>query len=285
MSPAPQSDHQPAGKTRGSDLLEILDAAHQFAADGQGVAQREVATIPVDRIARRQFSFSRLTGRLVRSDVSQPPSLHNDQERAGASSTPVVVNARGLGSLVHEVLARIDFNAADDIRDWCEHLAPSFVVENADEAARLACEMIERFVASPRGRELAQAAAMHREIEFLLAWPPGAPNTGGRYLQGYIDCLFQDATGAWHLADYKTNNVTAANIEHEAQRYEMQLYVYAMAAERALGDSPEKLVLHFLRPGVDHVFPWNDVARKRAIELVDEALSQYLTSDTLNPES
>ena len=36
-----------------------------------------------------------------------------------------------------------------------------------------------------------------------------------------------------------------------------------MAAERALGQSPTELVLHFLRPGVEHVIPWNDAARTR----------------------
>ena len=49
----------------------------------------------------------------------------------------------------------------------------------------------------------------------------------------------------------------------------MQMYVYALAAERALGEPPAELVLHFLRPGVEHVFPWNDAARTRAIEMVN----------------
>ena len=37
---------------------------------------------------------------------------------------------------------------------------------------------------------------MHRELEFLLAWPPDRPEAGGLYLRGYIDCLFRDAQGA-----------------------------------------------------------------------------------------
>ena len=84
--------------------------------------------------------------------------------------------------------------------------------------------MIERFVASPRWpRNSPTATAVHREVEFLLAWPPGETNGDGRYLQGFIDCLYQDAAGDWHLVDYKTNDVTAADVARVAQQYEMQL--------------------------------------------------------------
>jgi ATP-dependent helicase/nuclease subunit A len=141
-----------------------------------------------------------------------------------------------------------------------------FVDLNAEQAAGQAYELIERFVQSPRAAQLAQATDLHRETEFLLAWPPE------RYIQGFIDCLCQDPQGQWHLLDYKTNDVSAAGVAREAQKYEMQLYVYAMAAERTLGRPPVELVVHFLRPGVDHMFEWNDAVRRRAIELVNNAI-------------
>ena len=93
-------------------------------------------------------------------------------------------------------------------------------------------------VSSPRraGSNSPPRPAVHREIEFLLAWPPDEPTqTTADYLQGYIDCLYQDADGKWHLIDYKTNDVSAAACRDAAARYEMQMYVYALAAERALG--------------------------------------------------
>ena len=65
-----------------------------------------------------------------------------------------------------------------------------------------------------------------------------------------------------------------------AEQYEMQMYVYAMAAERALGQPPAELVLHFLRPGIEHVFPWNDAARQRAIEMVNEAIASHQSSES-----
>jgi ATP-dependent exoDNAse (exonuclease V) beta subunit len=157
---------------------------------------------------------------------------------------------------------------------WCEQLAPEHVLENGPAAAAVAGEMLERFAGSPRWQQHAEAARLHREVEFLLPWPPGAPDGRVRYLQGYIDCLYQDSSGGWHLVDYKTNDVSAEQCPREAANYEMQLGVYAMAVEQALGQPPVELALCFLRPGVDFVLPWNDAARERTLELVNDAMKK-----------
>ena len=139
--------------------------------------RREVAPIPVDRAARRQFSFSRLTGQLVRTRAhcGLPTSwLEHDaaNDRMPTDSTPAASARWSTTSWPASTSA-----TPTDIADWCEHLAPQLCRSKCRaSAAASACEMIERFAASPRGRQLADAAALHREIEFLLAWPPdGAP--------------------------------------------------------------------------------------------------------------
>ena len=142
----------------------------------------------------------------------------------------------------------------------------------------LAVEMLERFRGSKRWSDIAGAKVVHRELEFLLAWPPdgksgGAPDDG-RYLQGFFDCVYEDASGGWHLVDYKTNDVTAAEVPHVAAQYEMQMLLYAMALETALGAPPVEVALHFLRPGVEHPLAWNDRARIRCVQLVDDAMRQ-----------
>jgi ATP-dependent helicase/nuclease subunit A len=176
--------------------------------------------------------------------------------------------------LVHNVLEQIEFNSGNlnaEIAAWCEHLAPQYVVQNTNEAVRLAAEMISRFAHSPRAQQLAAAKSLHRETEFLLAWPPT-----DKYFTGKIDCLYQDSQGAWRIVDYKTNDISPREVERVARQYEMQLYVYAMAAEKSLGVSPTELVLQLLRPGVEHVIPWNDAVRKRAVEMVNEAIESAL---------
>lgn len=278
----PQADYGAASRSRGPDLLKMLEDAQERVANGDVQIPPEVAAIPVDRAARRQFSFSRLTGQLVRDTRLAPVWAASIATQPKESR----IDPRRFGSLVHDVLSRINFDSADDISIWCEHLAPLYVIQNAQHAAHLACDMVDRFAASARGRQLAGAAVLHREVDFLLAWPPDQANGDGRYIQGVIDCLFQDTAGQWRLADFKTNDVAASEVQREAQQYELQLYVYAMAAERALGKSPVELVLHFLRPGIEHVFPWNDAARQQAIDMLNQAIAQKCAPDplALNPK-
>jgi ATP-dependent helicase/nuclease subunit A len=263
----PPVDLRPAGKSRGVDIVHALDEAHEMAERGAGLVPPEVTPVAVDLTARVQFSFSRLTGHLVRRD---PTSFVVPAEELDPAAAPV--DPRGLGSLVHAVLERVDLRNHDPLGAWCEQLAAEHVVENADAAAAAAREMLGRFAASSRWRQLVEAKVVHREVEFLLAWPPEDSDGRGRYLQGYIDCLYQDRAGGWHLVDYKTNHVAADQCPLEARQYEMQLSVYALAIERALGQAPVELALCFLRPGAEHVFRWDDAARQRCIGLVNDAM-------------
>ena len=43
----------------------MLDEARQLAAEGGGIVPHTVGPVAVDKAARRQFSFSQLTGQLV----------------------------------------------------------------------------------------------------------------------------------------------------------------------------------------------------------------------------
>jgi ATP-dependent helicase/nuclease subunit A len=259
-----EADDSTVRRSRGPDLLKVLDEAQQLAADGLGIIPREVEPIPPDSTARRQFSFSRLNGQLIRTD----PTDRNDDTSPPAFTPANSLDPRSLGTLVHDLLARVDLSDTNGIREWAEHLAPAHVIQNAAEAAVTAAELVSRFVASAL---VARAELVEREIEFIMAWPPDG--TSGTYLRGYIDCLYRDPERGLVLLDYKTDDVAPANVAQYAERYAMQLYVYAMAVERALGQSPDELVLHFLRPGVDYVFKWNDANRLAARDMVNNAIS------------
>ena len=133
---------------------------------------------------------------------------------------------------------------------------------------------IQRLLASPRGAALAGAAESYRELEFLLAWPPGRPDPAGTCLQGFIDCLYRDASGGWHVIDYKTNRVAAGQLAAAAADYEMQMLVYGMAVEGILGRPPEELTLCFLRPGAGIPVRWDAASRQRAMAMVEEAMGR-----------
>ncbi|HEX4415812.1 MAG TPA: UvrD-helicase domain-containing protein [Lacipirellulaceae bacterium] len=276
----PPVESKPVGRSRGSDLLKMLDEAHTLADDGAGTIPPLVAPILPDCTARRQFSFSRLTGQLVHTAENNFAITQAAPGSPGGLAPVLPLDPRSLGSLTHEVLARLDFRTAatdSQIADWCEHLAPQFVIQNTAETTSLAQTMLARFAGTARAEQLATAQTLLREIEFLLPWPPNR-NSSTQYFRGYIDCLYQDAKGAWRIVDYKTNEVSATDAKRIAKRYELQLYVYALAAEQALSTQVTELVLELLRPGIEHVIPWNGQARTNAIDQLNKAVATTITA-------
>lgn len=247
--------------------------AGQLAAARPAFPEQLARCLPVapDRAAQQRFSFSSLTGELVPHRPAVAPPENAGQEDESRS----LVDARGLGSLVHDVLARIDFCHPEDTARWVERLAPRHL-NPPPESPHEIVSMITRFLHSARARQISASETVYRELEFLLAWPPDAENHG-RYLQGFIDCLYEEGPGRWTVLDYKTNDVAAEQVAQAAAAYEMQMLLYALAVERVVGAAPSELALCFLRPGVEHRFAWNDQARARIVTLIDGALERCLS--------
>ena len=248
----------------GRNLQKLIEKARQTAAGGEGRVPQYLAPVPPDPAARRGYSFSRLTG-----------MLH--KRRAAAQTDPTesvgqpTLDPLGLGTLVHAVLAEVDFADPPELSDLVRRHAQRHLPEAGDGLDE-PIGMVERFLSSGRAAEIAAAEEVHTELEFLLKWPPGSEEPSGRYLQGFIDCIYRDAGGHWRLLDYKTNRVAEDTLDPVAADYEMQMLVYALAVERILGRPPVELVLHFVRTGLEHHFPWNETARRRVVEMVDGAI-------------
>jgi ATP-dependent helicase/nuclease subunit A len=265
----------PAGTTPWRDLEEVVYKARQMAARGEGRVPAHLAAVPPDPAARREFSFSRLSGAMHAREAQQP--VDDD------GPPPSTIDPLGLGTLVHAVLAELA-SAARAERITPPELA-AIVRRHAyrhlpdvQDALDEPIDMLGRFLASPRWADVAAAAEVHAELEFLLAWPPSAANgeaASGEsaVLRGFIDCLYCDAAGGWHLLDYKTNRVTPDGVARVAAEYEMQMLVYALAVEKILGAGPAEVVLHFLRIGREHTFRWDEAARRRAVALVEQAIT------------
>jgi len=271
--PAPASAGAGAGRVK---LADVVRAA-RTRLTGKLSPSPLVSPVPVDGAARVFYSFSRLSGALWPTNEAEfrEPWVETDE----------IYSAEGaaeLGTLVHAVMAQLDFANLQkaDVAGLLRREADRQFATAAHHFTA-ATDMIQRFARSSRAAELQSAQALHRELEFLLAWPPGAeaaPKASGKNaarplrLQGFIDCLYQDRTGAWSVLDFKTNHVTAAAAPQAAAAYEPQMMLYALAVEELLGQSPKSLTLHFLYPGVEHTFVWDAAARKRIISQISDAL-------------
>lgn len=256
------------------DWQRVLEKAGKLAPDRQ--VERAAAPRLVGPADRRRFSVTRLSGQIIPSGGDW---WRNDPE-ADTQPHASSYDPLGLGTLVHALLERVDLGDADSYRQWARALAPHHDLLHAEVVAPLAEELVERFAGTARAADIEAARQVHHEVEFSLPWPPDGGDPAGRYLQGYIDCLYQTADGRWQVVDYKTNQVTADGVPRLAAKYELQMLVYGLAVESFWGVGPAELVLHFLRPGVEHIMAWDDATRERAIELINEALERIASAPT-----
>ncbi len=264
-----------AKSPRRPNLHKLVERARGLAKRGEGAAPASLSRVPHAAAARREFSFSRLSGAI---HLDAPAPEIEDDPLAGNPAAARFVDPLGLGTLVHDVLEQIPFGQPVDLARLVAHFA-EIHLPGDEEGAAQALELVSRFLASPRAADMAAARQMHKEREFMLAWPPGDRQPGGRFLRGYIDCLYEDSQGAWRLIDYKTNHTTAATLAATAAGYEMQMLVYALAVERVLGSPPKSMTLCFLRPGLEYQFQLDDSARDRAVEMVNQAMASFVEQD------
>jgi ATP-dependent helicase/nuclease subunit A len=248
-----------------ADLTNLIESTDEPCAPDASKA-RDIKHIEPDGAARRVFSFSRLTGKLKerRDWVEEKNEAQSENERTDAAA---------LGKLIHAVLAEMTWDGSRDIASLAARHAERLLIDQRpliDEAIKL----VERFSTTELAPKLHAATEIHRELEFLLAWPPDTPRADTAPLfYGFIDCLYCDREGHWHLVDYKSNDVTAKRARTEARRYEPQLGLYALACEKVLNKPVASLTLHFLRPGVDVTCQWDVTARQRTIEAISAALA------------
>jgi ATP-dependent helicase/nuclease subunit A len=273
-----------AGETRGPDLVGLVAKTRELAAAAPGELPASAGAIPVDAAARRRFSFSGLTGHLT-IEREEPADLGESSELAAheSLSAPLddadfAVDALQLGKLIHAALERIDFRCPDSAARVCEFIAAQAEEIVPAAAVAQATAVVERFLATPRAAELVRASIVRREVEFLLPWPPGGTFTG-RYLHGYIDCLYQDDRGQWHVLDFKSNRIAANLVSTTAARYEMQMLVYRLACEQALGQPLAESTLVFLHPGVEHGCQWDAAGRQHGIDRVSAAMELLVESE------
>jgi ATP-dependent helicase/nuclease subunit A len=274
-SEEPQNEREPAKRPRGADLAKLVEKTRQLAATGQGDIPLSIEPIAVDNQARRRFSFSRLSGNLA-------PTAWPATSTEAAESTASTLDPRGLGTLTHAVLERVDFAGNTDVKQLCDLLAPLHLEQDWQTAATDAAEMVNRFLAGDRAADIAQAKIVRRETEFLLPWSDQPQTFEGRYLHGFIDCLYQYSEGAWQIIDYKSNRVDAPSVPEAAQAYAMQMYVYGRACEQALGGAPVQCTLHFLRPAVEFTFHWNPDEKAALKAQLDQAIQQMLNPAGVN---
>jgi ATP-dependent helicase/nuclease subunit A len=183
---------------------------------------------------RDRVTPSRLAEEKAEAADRRLPSEAGDGETANAE------RAKLFGTMMHEVLATMDFSKPDTAEAlWQQRAARAGVCE---EDTKRGVETLRRFVGSDLFRRIRQGKDLQREMPFAYV-------QGGTLFEGTMDLVFREDTH-WVLVDYKTDRISAKEAVACAERYRPQLEAYADALQTLGGTRAAKL-LAFLDPGIE----------------------------------
>jgi ATP-dependent exoDNAse (exonuclease V) beta subunit len=199
---------RPAPRERDEDAVPPQFLERPLPA-GRYDSQANVTSIAMFADCPRRYYLSRYLGFEAPRGAGSQPAAASEAARSPADLFGIQVHALLAGALV----------------------------ESPDpEAAKLA----DLFRKSALGRRTAASATIEREFDFLM-------EVESVVLRGQIDLWFEER-GKTVLVDYKTDRVTAADAPARAERYALQLRLYALALERLNGRAPDEAYIYFLRP-------------------------------------
>jgi len=110
---------------------------------------------------------------------------------------------------------------------------------------------IERELARFAGTPLFKAIA---SAERIMTEEPFGFTHDGVLVRGVVDLVYGSGEETV-VVDYKTDAVEGDAVNDAVGRYSIQLGIYGHAVERAEYTLPAKLVIYFLKPGVEYVVP------------------------------
>jgi ATP-dependent exoDNAse (exonuclease V) beta subunit len=188
-------------------------------------ARRRLSYSSLQDYARCPYRFylSRVLGM---PGVAPPPPGADAQEQSG---TPAPLEGRIRGTLVHELLERLDF--ARPVTPGPEAVqaqaARAGITLDAAQVEDLQA-LVAAFARSPLCARLAVARGVRREAAFAFALERDG---GGPLVSGFVDVVAREPDGTVLVVDYKTDRLgeeaPTALVERD---YATQRTVYALAA-------------------------------------------------------
>ncbi|MEO6306966.1 MAG: UvrD-helicase domain-containing protein [Nitrospiraceae bacterium] len=180
-----------------------------------------------------------------------PSSLTGDRPDSVFPRTAVMRDAdlgRLVGVCAHSVLEQWDFTRPRaEICTVIEQVCRRFVEQDhphfmADVIVDLTM-LFRSFLSSEPYKRLQRATVLGREVPFVMSLGEG------QIMEGVIDLIYRLDDRIW-IADYKTDNVAAEDLQAIAERYRPQVESYSRAVASALGLPSPSFQFVFLRPGI-----------------------------------
>ena len=236
-------------------------------------AQRRISAIPL-REARpmilspsylteffdcpRRYFYSQLC-RLPAPPDSGPVAMA--RPAIGTGGTGLAISPQDLGTAFHRFMELLPAP-----QEWrmalTQALQETLAPELRETAAELMTEWASRYAASDLYAESASVRMDRREWSFHYRLLGEVGTLPAVWLSGQADRVVFYPEGTLGVIDYKTDQVTAENMQQKTAHYRLQLAGYALAARAVFGLSVRDVRLYFVR-----------TARTMPIDAGDEALA------------
>jgi ATP-dependent helicase/nuclease subunit A len=156
--------------------------------------------------------------------------------------------ARLVGVCAHAVLEQWDFTRPRaEICTVIEQIICRYVAQDHPQLMANVTEdltaLFERFLSSEPYKRLQGATVLGREVPFVM------PLGEGQMMEGVIDLIYRLDGRIW-IADYKTDDVAAADVQARVDHYRSQADSYSRAVASSLGLPSLSFQFIFLRPGI-----------------------------------
>jgi ATP-dependent helicase/nuclease subunit A len=156
--------------------------------------------------------------------------------------------ARLIGVCAHAVLEQWDFTRPREeictaITQACRRYVAQDHPQLMDNVMGDLTMLFENFLSSEPYKRLQRATVLGREVPFIM------PLGEGQIMEGVIDLIYRLDDRIW-IADYKTDDVAAEDVQARADHYGSQAESYSRAVANSLGLPSVSFQFVFLRPGV-----------------------------------
>jgi ATP-dependent helicase/nuclease subunit A len=156
--------------------------------------------------------------------------------------------ARLIGVCAHAVLEQWDFNRpCTEICTVIEQTCRRVVAQDHPHLMAGVIEdltmLFRSFLSSEPCKKLQRATVLGREVPFVM------PEGEGQMMEGVIDLIYRLEDRIW-IADYKTDDVAAEDVQARADHYRSQADSYSRAVASSLGLPSLSFQFVFLRPGI-----------------------------------
>ena len=167
------------------------------------------------------------------------------------------------GLLAHTVLEKLDFKNVENWNSLVETSSGKNVPEILKKKLK---DDLRRFSESDLYNQIVKAEEIRREEPFAFF-------EDKVLVRGNIDLIYKNGNN-FVIVDYKTGNIGTNELNNISEVYRLQLEIYALAVYRAKYSIPEKMVLHFLTPGLSQEISCN----QNVLDNISNTLSNAIKS-------